>query len=105
MASIIVAAGLFTYNEIHKRKQSKRDKKRLATEARYLELEQEHFTYQEKLKAQPSEIVDSQSPFQRKSSTVKPRERRASTDSGSLYSYDCDPSRWVDEVVNDRPKA
>ncbi|KIX07355.1 uncharacterized protein Z518_02008 [Rhinocladiella mackenziei CBS 650.93] len=54
MASLIVAAGILVHNKVHDKKQAKREKKRLAYEARYRELEEEYASHQEKLPRQRS---------------------------------------------------
>jgi hypothetical protein len=105
MASLLIMAGIATSEKIHKRKEAKREKKRLANEARYLELEQEHMAHESKLRKQTSEMTESQPRTNQSNPFIAESEGRRSSESEQKYDYDCDPSRWVDDVVNQKTKT
>lgn len=109
MASLIVATGLIIHDRVHARKEAKREKQRLAYDARYRELEHAHVTHQEKVRTQTSRSGDSQQHNEAElvSSDVTgvQETKRQSSDSREMeWDSGDDPARWVDEVVRQQSK-
>ncbi|RVX66641.1 hypothetical protein B0A52_09392 [Exophiala mesophila] len=98
MASIILGAG-FLIHHIHDKKQVKRERKRLAYENRYRELEQEYASQKGKI---PSGISghDLAQTSTRPDQNEKSNESlaRKSTES-AREDLDADPTKWVDDVI------
>ena len=101
MASLILAGGLLITDKIQTKRREKKEKKRLAYEARYAELEKEHSSHATNfIKRQTTN--ESQSPTPAPSSEDITAQRARSQD--SRRSND-DPQRWVDEVVKEKEKT
>lgn len=99
MASLIVGAGLLLHNKIHDKKEAKREKKRLAYESRYRELEQERASQQDKMQSQTSGH-DRVQTSARSDQNANSNESVARTSSESARGdLDDDPIKWVDDVI------
>ena len=116
MASLLVAAGLLTFNKVKDKRAAKKEAKRQAYENRYNELEREHSQNQEQ-RVQTRQTGSMQGTEHISSATTtatartEPQqqdpfsEKRRSSDSerGSIHSRD-DPRSWVDDALRDREK-
>jgi hypothetical protein len=120
MASLLVAASLLTYDKIKDKRAAKKDAKRKGYEARYTELEREHWRDQEKaVQAQqtgsskgsdqlvPPVVAAGTSASQHQQTEVLAHVRAGRTssecDRASSHSKD-GPSSWVDDVLREREK-
>jgi hypothetical protein len=102
MASLLVAAGLYTHGKIRDKKEAKKEKKRKAYEARYNELEAEHKVEEEK-HLQRRNTVDSKDPEPvsdqkaRRSSSDSQRDRHSDDEDG--------PGQWVEAALRKRTQS
>ena len=102
MASLVVAAGLYTHGKIRDKKEAKKDKKRKAYEARYAELEAEH-------KAQEAKSIQRRQTTGgiQAESTGEQAARRSSSDSQRSHRSDTEdgPGQWVEAALRKRTQS
>ena len=102
MASLLVAAGLYTHGKIKEKKDLKKEKKRKAYEARFAELEAEHKSHEGKSlerrkTGESSQAESGNNETPRRSSLDSQRShrsQRSETDDG--------PGQWVEKALKKR---
>jgi protein subunit release factor B len=101
MASLLVAAGLYTHGKIKDKREAKKEKKRKAYEARYNELEAEHKANEEKqlkrtstLESKETDPVSGEK--QSRNSSESQRSHR------SLDGNTDGPEQWVEAALKKR---
>ena len=117
MASLLFAAGVITYNKVQQKREEKKEKKRLAYQTRYNELEREHTRIEEKYlqRRQTGESLGAEEKLQRRSTNpfensdpvadaAVERRRSSSESQRELSDPKDDPGAWVDHVIRQRLK-